>query len=109
MAYRVLEAAVERRAITLIKRRWPKVEHRKMNGYGFNSWPDRLFLFEENISIWIEFKRPGEETSKGQDHIHAILKALGCHVVTCDNAEQAVVFCEAIIENEREKRKSKKV
>ena len=40
--------------------------HRKMNGLGSRSWPDRMFLKNGRV-LFIEFKRIGGRLSAGQD------------------------------------------
>jgi hypothetical protein len=60
-----------------------KSRTRKMNGYGFNSWPDREILpptawrSKERRPLWLEVKRPGEEATEAQELIHLELKAAG--------------------------------
>ena len=64
---------------------------RKMNGEGFNSWPDRLIIGPKNFSMYIEFKRPpgpqggkGGQLSPGQEDVIDMLKSMG-HIVEVHN------------------------
>lgn len=75
---------------------------RKMNGLGFNCWPDRIFAprkvsVEQQCKLrqgkhapllWVEFKHLGEEPTKGQADLHADLRARGQQVEVCDDFEQ---------------------
>ncbi len=72
---------------------------RKMNGMGFNHWPDRLFippasashkLFKKGVKLrpfWVEFKRPGEEPTEMQQRMIDDLQMRGEEVHVCDNEE----------------------
>lgn len=96
-----LEKDIEKRANIIIQREFPTVIHRKMNGYGFRSWPDRLYLFDDEIEIWIEYKRPGEEPSPGQRELHKRLRNQGRTVFVCDDPVQALIFCQSVIANHK--------
>lgn len=75
---------------------------RKMNGLGFNSWPDRLFIppklrrkvYKGNTFhlyqrvFWVEFKRPGEEPTPAQDRMIKELRGRGEVVYVIDNVEE---------------------
>lgn len=66
---------------------------RKMNGFGFNAWPDRLFLpprvrkgaqyGKRRQRFWVEFKREGEEPTTNQSDIHQDLYERGEEVHVC--------------------------
>lgn len=70
-------------------------EARKMNGLGFNSWPDRLFIPPKTAwpltpgkPFWVEFKRPGEEPTEGQSNLHEDLRARGESVFVFDTVDE---------------------
>lgn len=93
MARRRREANIEAAALRAIKKHWPTAEVRKMNGYGHRSWPDRLVVLPGGASVWIEFKREGEDPTPDQAHLHRRLSALGQHVVVCWNRDCAIAAC----------------
>lgn len=74
---------------------------RKMNGLGFRSWPDRLFLPPKSpIRIggrrraplgrrfWVEFKKPGEESTEDQTRMQNDLRERGESVYTDISSKQ---------------------
>lgn len=63
---------------------------RKMNGLGFNSWPDRECLKLGVIRpLWMELKRLGEEPTAGQWEIIKDLRRRRQKVVVCDTLAKA--------------------
>lgn len=99
---RKLERNVEDRAVRHAKERgWVA---RKMNGLGFRSWPDRLFLPPHSErrhhllvrAFWVEFKRPGEEPTPDQARVHRDLRARGEVVHVCDSFDAFVEVFAAI-------------
>lgn len=70
--------------------------NRKMNGLGFRSWPDRLFIHTSGAMVWIEFKRYGEEPTAGQAEMHKELRERKQVVGVFDTRESAISFLEAI-------------
>ena len=90
---KILESKLESDAI-----KWARDElgllSRKMNGLGFNSWPDRLFTPARKKAhakrrtpmplLWIEFKREGKEPTEAQAELHAELRERGQEVHVCD-------------------------
>ena len=55
---------------------------RKLNGLGFNSWPDRMFIparrrrikYMKALPVWfVEFKREGKKPTEAQAEMHAEL------------------------------------
>lgn len=62
-------------------------ESRKMNGLGFRSWPDRLFLpprvrtKKQGAALgrrfYVEFKKPGEESTPDQTRVQNELRERG--------------------------------
>lgn len=64
---------------------------RKMNGMGFNSWPDRICLKPGVVRpLWVEFKRRGMKATPLQKENHKMLRRMGQAVVVCDTYEKAV-------------------
>ena len=63
---------------------------RKINGMGFNAWPDRLILCPGGATLFIEFKRPGETLAPLQDALHSDVKAMGHTWYVCDSWENAL-------------------
>jgi len=77
----VRESAIEQRCKTIAEKHGCfllKVEKRK-------GWPDRMLLCPNGMMAWIEFKRPGENLSKFQEHIHDQLTLMHFRVHTVDN------------------------
>ncbi len=64
--------------------------HRKMNGAGFRSWPDRMFIGPGAV-FFIEFKRRGLPPTPQQAWLHEILRAAGHRVHVCDSTHAARV------------------
>lgn len=60
---------------------------RKMNGMGFNSWPDRLFIAPNGDHIYVEFKRPGQKPTTKQLALHKRMTQQGCTVLVVDNTQ----------------------
>lgn len=91
---KVLERTIENRVVQVAKERWGLLS-RKMNGLGFNHWPDRLFPLPNKRVLWIEFKRPGQGLTEAQADLHRRLTRLGQDVIVCDNAGEAMAALEA--------------
>lgn len=85
----ILEADIERPVVGYYKRRYREMDRegqalvRKMNGMGYRSWEDRLFLGPWGRTLWIEFKRPGEKATPLQANHHQQMYRMGhmSHVV----------------------------
>lgn len=90
-----LERNIEKRFLRRLREIWSTAKTRKLNGYGNSSWPDRMILLPGTPVFFIEFKRPGGALSPGQAHEINELKALGLRVFVCDDAEQAIIYCQA--------------
>lgn len=92
----VLEKSIEGPCVTWAKARGIVV--RKMNGFGTNHWPDRMFLYPGGRVVFIEFKTPGKRPTPMQSELHAQLRALGfeCHVV--DKKEDGIAILSAALE-----------
>lgn len=76
---------------------------RKMNGLGFRSWPDRFFIPRKmpgkptrgvlgtlTYRFWVEFKRPGEESTPDQKRMQKDLRERGEIVYECDNKKDFI-------------------
>lgn len=83
-----LESSIEESCRQAAKDRgW---ESRKMNGFGFRSWPDRFFLAPRGRigrSFWVEFKKPGEGPTPDQERFIKELRARGENVYVLDNRD----------------------
>lgn len=94
---RILESRIERACVDRAKELgWAA---RKMNGLGFRSWPDRLFIPPRGKasaleSIWVEFKKPGEVPTPDQARMHEDLRARGELVFVFDNRHAFFEFIE---------------
>lgn len=63
---------------------------RKVSWFGRRNAPDRVFSREDRGTVWIEFKRPGEEPRKSQLLEHKRMRAAGMEVHACDNVRDAL-------------------
>jgi hypothetical protein len=87
---RPLEQPIETTATRIITKDLKGIS-RKMNGLGFRSWPDRVYLkLGVKRPLWIEFKRPGEPPTDAQAEIHKQLRAQGQEVQVHDTWSGAV-------------------
>lgn len=82
---KVLEKSIEKPVTDFAKDNGVLV--RKMNGLGFNAWPDRLFLYRGRV-LFIEFKKPGEVATPAQAELHGDLRDQGFWVEVVDNVEE---------------------
>ena len=57
---------------------------------GARGWPDMLVVWEGHGTLFVEFKRPGEQPRKIQKHIHSLLRNLGFEVQVHDDITTAV-------------------
>jgi len=51
--------------------------------------PDRIILCPGGVTLFIEFKRPGEKCRPGQLAYHQMLSRLGFRVWVCETANEA--------------------
>ena len=56
---------------------------------GERDWPDRIGLFPNAHTFYIEFKRPKEEPRRGQLANHKMLRRLGYSVYVCKSLDEA--------------------
>jgi hypothetical protein len=87
----VKESVIEERCRQIaLKAGWVS---RKMNGFGFRSWPDRLFIPPDQTikagceAFWVEFKRPKELPTPDQERVIEDLGKRGEKVFVCDSVE----------------------
>jgi hypothetical protein len=92
-----LERNVEKRANRYAKRKG--MISRKMNGLGFRSWSDRLYLPPKGSRpsapvLWVEFKRLGKDLTVAQAEHHQELEERGQerHVVRTLEEFKNVVY-----------------
>ena len=88
-----LESGVERKAVKLIKRRWPESKTLKIRPFADRGWPDRIFFLPKGVTVLIEFKRPGKTPRKNQHRKLKDLKELDHYAYWTDSAEEAFKFC----------------
>lgn len=69
------------------------LQHIKIVIWGRAGWPDHIFVGRNGKLMWIEFKKPGEQPTVLQIHIHKLLRSLGQVVEVHDTKEEA---CEAL-------------
>lgn len=86
--WRKREKSTENAVVRYVKAEWG-ILSRKMNGMGFNSWPDRMFMLPL-APFFIEFKREGEVPTPLQTDTHTWLRSLGYEVEVHDNTKQAI-------------------
>lgn len=90
----VLEKDIEAKVVKYAKERQCLV--RKMGGFGFAAWPDRLFLAPGGKTFWIEFKRPKVgKLSPGQEEMIMVMRAMGHVVYVVDDVERGKAIIEA--------------
>jgi hypothetical protein len=92
-----LEKKVEADFLKELKKLPVKV--RKMNGMGFNSWPDRLVIGPHGFFYWVELKRAViGKLSAGQEDLFGEMFAMGheVHIFT-DGKEAALAVKYALI------------
>jgi len=68
----------------------------KLNTWGNNGWPDRMFLYNGNV-LFIEFKKPGATAEPLQAHRHAQLRALNFKVEVHDDKHAAISSLETAL------------
>ena len=91
---RVLEKDIEAKVVKYAKARGCLV--RKMGGFGFAAWPDRLFVLPDGKTFWIEFKRPLiGKLSEGQRALIDELRSMGHIVYVVDDVEKGKAIVEA--------------
>jgi hypothetical protein len=87
-----LEKSVERRYVAHVRGRGAVT--RKMNGFGYNSWPDQWTLPPNGRDFLIELKRKGKKPTGAQLELHGALRGLRQRVEVADSFEAAVAIYE---------------
>lgn len=70
-----------------------QINHSYVKIQKIKGWPDRLLLwgtYEHAHQLWIEWKRPGEQPTPMQKHVHKILRGMGQDVRVYDNKQLAL-------------------
>jgi hypothetical protein len=96
-----LERTVEERFGELLSK-WAyankqDVLYLKLQIPGNRGWPDRVVMFPHNHTLFIEWKREGEDPRKLQLHIHGVLRKMGFEVQVHDNEHIAMAEVTAFI------------
>lgn len=73
----------------------------KLNVQGTRGWPDRLIIWSGGHTLYVEFKRPGQEPRKLQVKIHNELKEMGFDVRIFDDTKEALEYVKAKIRTTR--------
>jgi hypothetical protein len=89
----ILESDIEKRVVRKIKKLHPGVLCLKLRVLGDRGWPDRLWLFQNGVAVFIEFKRPGKKPRHEQLVKLKLLRRLGYHADWFDDEKAAVRFC----------------
>ena len=88
----VLESQVERAFVRQVKRLGLGIKTLKLNLQGTVGWPDRLLICPGGVTLFVEFKRPGNDLKPMQEHRADQLRELGHHVRCFDNLEAAMIY-----------------
>lgn len=91
----VLEKDIENSFVRQAKKLGCKT--RKLNGTGYRSWPDRLILVPGGVTLFIEFKRPGEDLRPDQESLHEDAATIGHTWYTFDNWEGAIELVKSFL------------
>ena len=86
--------AVEDPVLRACAKRWPALQHYKMNGMGKRSWPDQMFMIPGGKPFFIEFKSPGEEPTPLQWVQIRRMQADGYEVSVFDDKDEALAAIE---------------
>lgn len=80
-----LERDIEDKAVRKAKKLgWLVV---KMAAPGARGWPDRLFISQEGVHVWIEFKVPGKVPTQLQSHRLSELRKRDCNAYWVDSVD----------------------
>lgn len=71
---------------------------RKFTSPQHRSVPDRLFIFEGDVHVFIEFKAPGKKLSSGQEREINRLILKGCYVYVIDCPEIGIALVQTFID-----------
>jgi hypothetical protein len=67
----------------------------KLNLQGNRGWPDRLYIYPEGFTLWVEYKRKGKEAEPLQKYRITQLRKKGHHAFVVDSSADAVTLLEA--------------
>ncbi len=73
---------------------------RKIAGPGQNHWPDRVFINEDGLHIYIEFKAPGKLPTPNQVRQMNRLRNSGCHVYVIDDKRAGITLLDLFADSE---------
>lgn len=94
METRELERTIEARVVNwALSQGWL---HRKLNGVGARSWPDRMFISPAGSVVFIEFKRVGEMPSAKQQNMIDNLREHNVKATYFDNSNAAIAYLQAV-------------
>ena len=79
------EAVIENAVVRQLQRRGFRTL--KLNLQGRRGWPDRLVILPKGKVLWLEFKAPGKQPTRLQQHVHAWLRTAGHRVEVVDKKE----------------------
>ena len=89
-----LESSVEKKVVAWAKRN--DYLCRKMNGMGYNGWPDRLLISKSGTIIWVELKRTTGKLSELQERLIDTLRNYGQNVIIAYGYEDFLKQMEAL-------------
>ena len=81
-----LEKSIEKSVVDYAKKKGCLV--RKMNGLGARAWPDRMFITQQGVVFFIEFKRPGNKLTPDQEIMLTALRERHIPAFMVDNVPQ---------------------
>jgi hypothetical protein len=69
-------------------------------GHTFDKgWPDRIYLFDHGLAVFIEWKAPGKKPSKVQQRKIDRLRSRKFHVEVFDNVREAKAWLSGFLMN----------
>lgn len=89
MTIKVKESSIEKAYLRRMSKSGLKYKIKKMSGEGNRAWPDRAIFIHPGLTLFIEFKRPGEKPTELQQDLQDELSSMGFQVATFDNALDA--------------------
>jgi hypothetical protein len=81
----VKESVVERHLVRRVRKMDGEVF--KIQFIGRRGAPDRLVLFPDGESHWVELKAPGKKAEPHQERLHAVLRGMLQSVLVLDSIE----------------------
>lgn len=83
-------------------RRWCKevgIDCVKFGNVYDTGWPDRIYLFDYGLAVFIEWKAPGKKPNKAQERKILRLRSRGFHVAVFDNVQEAKQWLSGFLMN----------